>query len=173
MSAAPDIAFRPLSVDDLQQVFLWLLQPHVVKWYAPAPSSFMEVAAKYGPRTRPGNPVKSFIVSVDGADAGYIQAYDVAAFPDYEAALQCEKGVSCIDFFIGEASLLDRGIGSEVARRFVEEHVFASPEVRACIAGPPDGQAAAIRAFENAGFRRWKVVKMEGAAPECVLRRDR
>jgi len=167
------IAFRPLNVDDLQQVFLWLLQPHVVKGYAPAPSSFMECVAKYGPRTQPENAVKAFIVSADGEDVGYIQSYDLAAFPDYEALVGCEKGVACIDFFIGAPALLDHGVGSEVARRFVEDRVFSSPGVIACIAGPPEGQNSAIHAFENAGFRRWKVVHTEGSAPECVMRRDR
>src|SRR4051812_6886418 len=100
------IAFRPLNVDDLQQVFLWLLQPHVVNGYAKAPSSFMECVAKYGPRTQPESAVKAFIIAVDGAEVGYIQVYDVATFPDYESLIGCEKGVACIDFFIGAPALL-------------------------------------------------------------------
>src|SRR3982750_4470488 len=103
------IAFRRLAADDLQQVFLWLIRPHVVRGYAPAPSSFMEVVAKFGPRTVEANGVKSYVVSVDGRAAGYIQAYDVAAFPPYAALVGCAEGTTCVDLFIGEPEFLHRG----------------------------------------------------------------
>ncbi len=167
------IAFRPLTPDDLQQVFLWLIRPHVVRGYAPAPSSFMEVVAKYGPRTVDGNVVKSFIAAVDGRDAGYVQAYDVAAFPDYAALTGCAQGTSSIDLFIGEPDFLHRGVGSRLIDRFVSEIVFARPGVRACMAGPAEGNLASVRAFEKAGFRRWKVIRDGDAPPECLLLRER
>ncbi len=167
------IAFRPLCAGDLQQVFLWLLRPHVGKWYARTPSSFAEVVAKYGPRTEPGNPVSSFIVTLDGADVGYIQSYPVSEFPGYAAELGCGTDATGIDLFIGDPWRMGRGLGSAAARRFVDDVVFARAGVDTCIAGPSEGNAAAIRAFEKAGFARWKVVKAEGAEPECVLRRNR
>lgn len=169
----PPIAFRPLAPDDLQQVFLWLIRPHVVRGYAPAPSSFMEVVAKYGPRTVAGNVVKSYIVTVDGRDAGYIQAYDVAAFPDYAALVGCPPGTASIDLFIGEPDFLHRGMGARVIDRFVRQVVFADAAVRACIGGPVEGNVASVRAFEKAGFRRWKVVRNGEAPAECVLLRER
>jgi hypothetical protein len=67
----PSIAFRPLAVDDLQQIFLWLIRPHVAAGYAKPPGSFMEAVAKYGPRAAAGNVVRAFMVNVDGKDAGY------------------------------------------------------------------------------------------------------
>ena len=167
------IGFRRLGVEDLQQVFLWLARPHVSKWYAPAPSSFMEVVAKYGPRVEEDNAVRAFIVNVDGADVGYIQTYAIDEFPDYARSLDCGKGVAGMDLFIGEEAFIDRGIGAEVVRRFVDEVVFAREGVHACLAGPAEGDRASIRAFEKAGFRQWKTVRMEGAEPECVLRRER
>lgn len=169
----PAIVFRRLGVEDLQQVFLWLARPHVSKGYAPAPSSFMEVVAKYGPRAEEDNAVQAFIVAVDATDVGYIQTYAIDAFPDYARSVDCGKGVACMDLFIGEESFMHRGIGAEVVRRFVDDVVFAREGVHACLAGPTEGNHASIRAFEKAGFRRWKIVKMEGAEPECVLRRER
>ena len=163
------IAFRPFGVDDLQQVFLWLIKPHVVRGYAAAPGSFTEFVAKYGPRTRAGNVVQAFIVTLDGADVGYIQTYAVSDFPDYASQIGCEPGVAAIDLFIGEEAVLDSGIGSDAARRFVEEVVFARNGASACVAGPPEGSPA-VGAFEKAGFRHWKTVKVEGSQPECVMR---
>lgn len=167
------IGFRRLVAEDLQQVFLWLIRPHVAKGYADAPGSFMETVAKFGPRTRDDNVVHAYVVSVDGRDAGYIQAYDVADFADYAGSLDCEAGVTSVDLFIGEEDLVGRGVGSRIIGRFVDEVVLADASVRACIAGPGEGNRAAIRAFEKAGFRRWKTLRTGEGEGECVMRRDR
>jgi ribosomal protein S18 acetylase RimI-like enzyme len=169
----PRIEFRRLAVEDLQQVFLWLSRPHVAKGYAPAPSSFAEVVAKYAPRTGGDNVVRAFIVKVDGRDAGYIQAYDVASFPDYAQLVEAGPGTVSIDLFLGDAWMLYRGLGPRVIDRFVNEVVFADAHSSACIAGPSEGNAVSIRAFEKAGFRRWKVVRAGENEPERVMRRDR
>jgi RimJ/RimL family protein N-acetyltransferase len=169
----PGIGFRPLEADDLQQVFLWLLKPHVTKWYSPEPSSFMECVAKYGPRTREGNAVRAFIVLMDDMPIGYIQTYAIATFPDYEAQLACEPGVAGMDLFIGEESFLHRGFGPDIMTRFVDEIVFAGDAAQACIAGPAEGNRESIRAFEKAGFRRWKTVRIDDRQVECVMRRER
>ena len=168
-----EIAFRPLAPGDLQQVFLWLGRPHVSKWYAPAPSSFAEVVAKYGPRTAAGNTVRAFVVTLDGADVGYIQTYAVDQFPEYAAELGCGAGAAGMDLFIADPWRMNHGLGSSVVRRFVDDVVFAQGGASLCVAGPSEGNAASIRAFEKAGFTRWKVVKAGGAEPECVLRCER
>ena len=167
------IEFRRLAIEDLQQVFLWLTRPHVAKGYAPAPTSFAEVVAKYGPRAASGNVVRAFIVAVDGSDAAYIQTYDVASFPDYAGLVESGPGTACVDLFLGDAWRMYHGLGARVIDRFVREIVFADAGVSACIAGPSEGNAPSIRAFEKAGFRRWKTVRAGEGEPECVMRRDR
>ena len=167
------IAFRTLGPADLQQVFLWLCRPHVIKWYAPAPSSFAEVVAKYSPRTQPGNAVRAFVVTLDGAEVGYIQYYPIAQFPDYAAELGCSPGAAGMDLFLADAWRMNHGLGSAVVRRFVEDVVFGQPGVDECLAGPSEGNAASIRAFEKAGFARWKLARPGAGDPECVMRRMR
>ncbi len=169
----PKIGFRRLEAGDLQQVFLWLIRPHVAKGYANAPSSFMEVVAKFGPRVGEGNVVRAFIVTIDGRDVGYIQAYDVASFPDYASQVESGAGTVSVDLFLGDDAVVGRGIGPRVIDRFVNEVVFAQPRVSACIAGPGEGNPGSIRAFEKAGFRRWKTVRTDDHEAECVMRRDR
>ena len=169
----PSIAFRPLAVDDLQQIFLWLIRPHVARGYAKPPGSFTEAVAKYGPRAAAGNVVRAFIVNVDGKDLGYAQAYDVASFDDYAAKLDREAGLVCMDLFLGELESLGHNVGSRVIDRFVKEIVFADPAPRACVAGPGEGNLAAIRAFEKSGFRRWRILRSGEGEPELVMRRDR
>jgi ribosomal protein S18 acetylase RimI-like enzyme/RimJ/RimL family protein N-acetyltransferase len=167
------ISFRRLEQDDLPRMFTWLSRPHVRKWYAPQPTSFAELLARYGPRTEEGSVVQSFIIEVDGADAGYIQAYSIDEFPEYERSLQCEKGVVGLDLFLGDDWRTRHGLGPKVIARFVDELLFGRYGATACVAGPHEGDEAAIRAFEKAGFRRWKSVTNERGERECVMRLDR
>lgn len=163
------IAFRPLAAPDLQSLYLWLARPHVAKWYANAPRTFAEVAAKYGPRTEEGSPVRAFIASVDGADCAYLQAYRIDAFPGYGGGIACAPDAEGIDLFIGDAWRLGSGLGTRMARRFLEEEVFArgAPE---CLADPAEGNAACVRALEKAGFSRWKRVQPDGGEPQVLMR---
>jgi phosphinothricin acetyltransferase len=167
-----EITFRPLAIDDMQSMFLWLLRPHVATWYSKPPTSFPEVVAKYGPRTRPESPVHAFVIRVDGHDAGYIQSYPIDLFPDYAQRVGCGAGVIGIDLFIGDEMFLGWGLGSRAIRQFTDEIVFTQPGVGACIAGPVEGNGASIRAFEKAGFERWKMVDNERGEHECVMRRE-
>jgi len=168
-----DIDFRHLAEDDLLLLFTWLSRPHVRKWYSPEPSSFAELAAKYRPRTDEESAVKAFVIVVDGADAGYIQTYFIDEFPAYERLVGCEKGVVGLDLFLGDEWRTRHGLGSQVIRRFVDEILFGHYGALACVAGPNEGNEGSIRAFEKAGFRRWKVAVNEHGEKECVLRRER
>jgi ribosomal protein S18 acetylase RimI-like enzyme len=167
------VQFRELAEDDFPQLFNWLGRPHVKKWYAPEPSSFAEVLARYGPRIVEGSAVKAFIIEADQADVGYIQTYSIDEFPSYEKALGAEKGVVGVDLFLGEDWRQRHGLGSQAIRRFVDDIIFGNYGAIACVAGAPEGNAAAIRAFEKAGFKRWKSVQNERGEQECVLRLDR
>lgn len=167
------IAFRRLGPADLQSLYLWVTRPHVTKWYAPSPRSFAEFAAKYGPRTEDGHPVQAYIVSLDGADCGYIQTYRIDEFPDYAARLECAAGAAGIDLFIADAWRMNHGLGSQVVRRFVDDIVFGANAATECIAGPAEGNLASIRTFEKAGFTLWKTVANERDEMECVMRRIR
>jgi RimJ/RimL family protein N-acetyltransferase len=154
----------------MQQVYLWLSRPHVAKWYANAPTSFAEMVAKYAPRTEPGSVVQAFVVNVDRADCGYVQTYPLREFADYAGGLECSEGAAGIDVFIADSWRLNRGLGSRVVRQFVDEIVFGANGATECLADPNEGNFASIRAFEKAGFSRWKVVHTEGAEPRCVMR---
>jgi ribosomal protein S18 acetylase RimI-like enzyme len=168
-----EIAFRRLEHDDLPRLYDWLGRAHVRRWYAQPPGSFAEVVAKYGPRAEEGNTVKSFIVRVGDAEQGYIQAYPIEDFPDYEALLGAGKGTLGMDLFIADELETRRGLGPRVIRRFVDEIVFGTYGALACVAGPVEGDRAAIRAFEKAGFSSWKTVTNERGEREHVMRLDR
>lgn len=167
------LAFRDLAEDDLSLLFNWLDRPHVRRWYAKAPGSFAEIAAKYRPRTLPDSPVKAFIVQSDGIDVAYIQAYFIDAFPEYEQLSGCEKGVAGIDLFIADEWRTRHGLGTRIVRHFVDEVVFGLYGASACVAGPNEGNAGAIGALRKAGFRPWKVVANEHGERESLMRLER
>jgi len=171
----PRIAFRPLAEADFTLLFNWLARPHVKRWYAPQPRSFLELVARYRPRTQEGNAVRAFVIQVDDADAGYIQKYPLDPFPEYRRrlALEGEPGVLGMDLFLADEWRTGHGLGAFVIRRFFVDEVLADAAVTACIAGPHEGNAQSILAFERAGFRRWKAIENEEGERECVVRRDR
>ena len=168
-----EVAFREMVRDDLVTLFNWLSRPHVKRWYAAAPASFAEVAAKYGPRAEEGSAVRAFMLQADDADAGYIQAYSIEQFPDYERATGIEKGVFGMDLFIADEWRTRHGLGPTAIRRFVEDVVFGRYGAIAVVAGPLEGNESAIHAFGKAGFRKWKVVENERGEKECLMRLDR
>jgi len=167
------LEFRRFGVEDMQQLYLWLVRPHVAKWYAPAPTSFAEVVAKYAPRTEADHAVQAFVASVDGEDCGYAQTYAVREFPDFAREVQCGEGASAMDLFIADPWRLNRGLGCRMVQSFVGDVVFGANGARECIASPTEGNAASIRVFEKAGFERVKVIRVGGGEPECVMRRMR
>jgi aminoglycoside 6'-N-acetyltransferase len=167
------IAFRRLAHDDLAELFDWLCRPHVKRGYASAPSSYAEVVARYGPRADDGNAVRAHIVLLDGARVGYAQHYALDAFPEYAAKVASGPRTAAVGLLIGEEALTGNGLGPRAIRRYVEDIVLGNGEFDACIAAPVEGDARAIRAFEKAGFRRWKSIAPDDGPPECVMRLDR
>src|SRR4051812_9344866 len=138
-----NVSFRPLAEDDLPALFTWLNEPHVARGYAPAPATFAEVVARYGPRTEAGNTVRAFVVAIDGRDAGYAQAYAVDDFADYAAAIGAERGTFGVDLFLAASAPPRRGLGPRVIRRFVDEVVFREHGAVACVADPAESNPAA------------------------------
>ena len=167
------VEFRELVRDDLVLLFNWLDRPHVKRWYSREPASFAEVAAKYGPRAEEGSAVRAFIIQADNADVGYIQAYSIDSFPEYERLTGAEKGALGMDLFIADEWRTGHGLGTTIIRRFVEDVLVGQYGAATVIAGPTDGDAAGIRAFEKAGFTAWKSIENEHGERERLMRFER
>jgi aminoglycoside 6'-N-acetyltransferase len=88
------------------------------------------------------------VIEVDGAVAGMIQYWEEPE-PKYRHA--------SIDLFLDPASH-GRGLGTEAVRRVVRELVDERGHHRITI-DPAAANAAAIRAYEKAGFRRVGVMR--------------
>lgn len=158
------IVFRRLRIEDLPLLVRWLNEPHVREWYdRDRDVSLVAVTERYAPKIRREKPTDSYLVFYQEKPVGYIQTYLVNDYPEYGPFLGLNDDLAAgIDLFIGEPSLVGRGLGSNMVRKFVDEVVFADPRVNICTIGPEPGNSRAIHAYEKAGFHFLKTVQIPG-----------
>jgi aminoglycoside 6'-N-acetyltransferase len=107
-------------------------QPSVSRWWGPMEADF--------PFDEPAS--TRFTIVVDGQVAGLVQ-YGEEEWPDNRHAW--------IDIFVGD-DYAGRGIGTEVVRRMIRILIEERGHHRITIDPAPDNTAA-VRSYENAGFR--------------------
>ena len=167
------ITFRPVQHEDIPDLHRWRNEPHVLQWWYEDDDSepTLEVVAKnYGPDY--DDKEHRYIIERDGRSIGYIQMYLLSDWPDYAKLIQ-EEGAG-IDLFIGEPDLINKGIGTEVIDRFVEDVVFADASIAQCVIDPEIRNRAAIRAYEKAGFSPRRTVEVPNTpGPELIMVRKR
>jgi aminoglycoside 6'-N-acetyltransferase len=141
--------FRLMSAADLPLVKRWLAEPHVVQWWGDPEEQYSLVS---GDLDEPA--MDQFIVSVAGNPFGYLQCYDLTAWNSGFGPQP--QGTRGIDQFIGEPDMIERGHGSGFIRRFVDGLLTSNtPRV---VTDPDPANHRAIRAYEQAGFRRDRLV---------------
>ena len=128
------------------------------------------VRRNYGPA--PDEPERRFIIALDDRPIGYIQTYLLEDYPAYRDVLE-EEGAG-IDLFIGEPDVIGQGVGARAIQQFVDDVVFADPSVNVCVVDPETTNAAAIRAYEKAGFERLRTIVIPGEpGPALLMRKSR
>ena len=154
------ISFKPLATTDFENLLKWLQQPHVKKWwdtdvnYTPELiqekyGSYVDGYKKIGSERKP---IHAFIIYFDDAPIGYIQYYNAYDFPrDGYQLNNLPKSLAAIDFFIGDKNYLGKNIGSKSLELFLDSHVFT--EFDYALVDPDSSNLAAIKTYENAGFK--------------------
>jgi len=134
---------RPATGADLPLVRSWRERPHVRRWWGD-PELEPEAEKLADPR------IGLFLAAREGRPFAFIQDYDVHGWTPHHFG-HLPPGSRGMDLFIGEPDMLGQGHGSRILRQFVDA-LFARGVPAAGIDPHPDN-AAAIRAFEKAGFR--------------------
>jgi aminoglycoside 6'-N-acetyltransferase len=151
-----EVAFRALAETDLEQLATWIGREHVQRWW-PDPFTLEAVHADYLPGIRGEEPTDVFVIVADGADIGIIQRYRVVDYPDWEAAMRPSaldfEHASSIDYLIGEAGQVGRGIGSAAIGSFSAMLFRDDPEITSIAVTPQLANRASCRALEKAGYR--------------------
>jgi aminoglycoside 6'-N-acetyltransferase len=136
---ASEIVLRALIATDAPELRRIRATPEVARWWGPPEDEF-----PLGDE----DDVTRLTVEVDGAVAGMVQ-FGEELDPKYRHA--------SIDLFLDPA-LHGRGIGTDVVRRVVRQLIDERGHHRITI-DPAADNAAAIRAYEKAGFRRVGVMR--------------
>ena len=169
------ISFRRLRASDLDLMHRWLNTAHVRRWWYAEGSSYAEIEEHYLPAIEGREATKLFLILYEGEPIGFIQSYRISAEDDeaYASLVDVEDSAG-VDLLIGDPEYLYRGLGRHVIRRFLSEHVFTDPGVEVCVIGPEPKNAAAIRAYEKAGFRYFKTIRVPGEPqPEYLMKLTR
>jgi aminoglycoside 6'-N-acetyltransferase len=147
------VTFRPLARADLPRVAAWQARPHVARWWRDPPN-LASIIREYEPVLDGRDPTEAFVVELDGEPVGFIQRYLLADNPDWAAAIGIEDDGAGIDYYIGEESLIGRGLGSRVIAEFAEDMFVRYPSITIVVAAPQQDNVASWRALEKAGFER-------------------
>jgi aminoglycoside 6'-N-acetyltransferase len=151
-----------MSTADLPMIRRWLGTPEVVRWWGEPDQQYALVS---GDLDHPD--MDQFVVSLDGRAFAYIQTYLLSTWNQgFGAHPANTRG---IDQFIGEGDMIGRGHGSRFIRGFVEGLLGGGiPRV---VTDPDPANARAVRAYENAGFERDRVVDTPDG-PALLMVRD-
>lgn len=144
--------FRPITRQDFPLLSEWLARPHVAQWWQHDPAAVEEDFGAVVDKTDPG---EVFIVLLDLKEIGLIQRYRFGDNPDWLSTfsmLNVSPLTIGIDYFIAEAALIGRGLGTEMIRAFVQETWRSYPETPTIVVDVDQENIASWRALEKAGF---------------------
>ncbi len=146
------VSFRPLVRADFEMLAGWLAAPHVGQWWQSA-ASMDYVEKHYGPGVDGIEPSERFIIQAGGQPVGLTQRYLLGAYPEWASTLGLSEGAG-IDYLIGEAEFVGRGIGSLAIRAFTVTVFARCPGASAIVAAPQQANVGSWKALERAGFER-------------------
>jgi aminoglycoside 6'-N-acetyltransferase len=167
-------AFRRMTEADLPVMCRWLNEPHVMEFYTREPRTLAGVTEHYIGRITGRDPTHPFIALAADTPIGYFQAYRLADYPDYAAALGAEPDAAGVDMLIGDPAYAHRGLGAPLLQRFLADVVWDLTGASVCWIGPSIHNTRAIRCYEKAGFVYQKTTHIPGEDdPEYVMRLSR
>ncbi|MCA3628490.1 MAG: GNAT family N-acetyltransferase [Methylobacterium sp.] len=164
------ITFEKLQTTHFPLLLKWLMTPHVRAWWDSNVQWTAElITQKYGqyvkgykrltlPTGIIEKPMHAYIILQDKKQIGYIQFYNKHDFPSeygYEN-LGLPVNLAAIDWYIGEAAYLRKGIGTKALTLFVDEYVLKNFD--AVFVDPDTANIAGIRTYEKAGFSHIKTI---------------
>ncbi len=139
VAASPGMVLRPIAEADAAELWRIHSTPEVKRWWDVPDAGF--------PSADDPETIR-LTIEVDGAVAGLIQ---------FSEELDARYRHASIDLFLDPA-LRGRGLGTEAVRRVVRHLIDDRGHHRITI-DPATANAAAIRAYEKAGFRRVGVMR--------------
>jgi aminoglycoside 6'-N-acetyltransferase len=151
----PGFTFRRVRRSDFPLLQRWLAEAHVSKWWNHEFSP-EAIERDFGPGVDGAEPGEDYLVFMGGVAIGLIQFSRFEDYPDYveevEGVLPVPAGAVSIDYLIGDASLIGRGLGRAMLMAFVER-IWVEQPTATCILVPVNSaNIASWKALLAAGF---------------------
>lgn len=151
------ITFRRLRRDDYPLLARWFTAEHVAPWWREE-ADLAAIEKRYGPTIDGADPTEVFVVDLEGAATGLVQWYRVADNPVWRDALAPsgygDETAASIDYLIGDAALIGKGLGPRIIEQFLTEVWPRYPEISAIVTSTSQDNPRSWRALERVGFRR-------------------
>ena len=149
------VALRAMRLDDLPLVRRWLAAPHVARWFL-AGSSVREELADIRKSLTGAQPVEMLVVVEDAEPIGWCQWYRCKIDPEWANDVGAGPGDIGIDYAIGAASRVGRGVGTQLVTTLVRRVRSVHPH-GAVVADPDERNVASRRVLEKCGFELVRV----------------
>lgn len=148
------VALRAMTRGDLGDVARWLGAEHVRRWYAAQGEPTREwVTERYGPRIDGMEPIRMWVVEVNGRSVGFCQDYRLREHPEFAAPTPDPEAVG-VDYAIGEPHLVGRGVGTAMLWVWLASAVRRYRDVTTFFAAPDHRNEASLRVLDKVGFVR-------------------
>jgi aminoglycoside 6'-N-acetyltransferase len=161
-----NVSFKPLSSYDFPKLLEWLNAPHVNKWWDKGINWTMEMVKDKYTSYIDSEDINCYIIETASEarqsksiassssihhnfeDIGLIQIYKVDKFPPAKHKALLPENLWGVDMFIGEESLLGKGIGTAALELFIAKHA----DFEYLLIDPHKDNIAAIKAYQKCGF---------------------
>ncbi len=162
-----DIAYRPMTPEDLPLFAAWLEQPHWREWWGDP-----QIEVGYVRDMLEGRDTTiPYLFLLDEKPAGYIQMWfacdqqksDFVREQPWLAELTAEA--VGLDLSIADAAHLSRGLGSYTLRAFAEE--LQQRGFKTIVIDPAPTNMRAVRSYQKAGFT--PVPHLEGRTSSVLI----
>lgn len=152
------IAFEPLQSSHFSLLKKWLNAKHVRQWWEEnqvwtskqVKSKYESYVKGYKEQAGQKKPIRAFVITCAQYPIGYIQFYSAYDFPRSHALQQLPASLAAVDFYVGEASYLQKGLAPVILQLFLSKFVWQS--FTACFVDPDSENSRAIQAYRRAGF---------------------
>jgi RimJ/RimL family protein N-acetyltransferase len=153
-----NISFVTIEDQHISILRKWLKEPHVAEFWQETDNE-EELREKFLRKLQTRG-VSPFIILLNSEPIGFIQSYEACHVGDgWWPGVKPE--VFGVDQFIGEATLINKGLGTKIIYDFCAL-LFKSTGVNEIITDPDPKNGRAIRAYEKAGFTRVTEIKTPG-----------
>ncbi len=146
------LGVRAMTRGDLPDVTRWRQSEHVGRWWTgDGDPSAERVEAAYGPSIDGRTPTRMWVAEMNGRSIGFLQDYRIGDYPEY-ALLGPDPAAIGVDYAIGEAAWVGRGLGVRVLWAWMVRTRHRLPDAAAFFAAPDHRNVASLRILAKAGF---------------------